>query len=92
MSPLPNSSWIWAIAPPSNVVSLREYLPLGQRVEAFALDRWQNERWIEFATGTSIGHRRLMRTDQVTSTRLRLRITQAAVCPAISEVALYVEP
>ena len=41
-----------------NVVGLREYLPLGQRVEAFALDAWQDGRWREFATGTSIGSRR----------------------------------
>jgi alpha-L-fucosidase len=75
-----------------NVVSLREYLPLGQRIEAFALDRWQDGRWVEFAQGTSIGNRRLIRTDRVTSSRIRLRITQAAVCPALSELALYVEP
>jgi alpha-L-fucosidase len=36
-----------------NVVNLREYLPLGQRIEAFALDQWKDGRWQEFATGTS---------------------------------------
>jgi alpha-L-fucosidase len=34
-----------------NVISLREYLPLGQRVDAFALDRWQEGKWTEFAPG-----------------------------------------
>jgi len=32
-----------------NVIRLREYLPLGQRVEAFGLDQWQDGKWAEFA-------------------------------------------
>lgn len=75
-----------------NVVSLREYLPLGQRIEAFALDQWQDGRWMEFARATSIGHRRLLRTEPITTDKVRLRITQAPVCPALSEFALYAEP
>jgi alpha-L-fucosidase len=75
-----------------NVVSLREYLPLGQRIEAFALDRWDEGKWVEFATGTSIGNHRLVRTDYVTTPQVRLRITQSPVGPALAEVGLYAEP
>jgi len=75
-----------------NVISLREYLPLGQRVDGFALDRWRDGEWTEFAKGTSIGSRRLIRTSRVTTEKLRLRITGASVCPAISEVGVFAEP
>jgi alpha-L-fucosidase len=75
-----------------NVVRLREYLPLGQRVEAFVLDIWKDGKWQEFATGTSIGNCKLVRGKPVTTTKVRLRITQAPVCPAISELALFAEP
>ena len=75
-----------------NVVSLREYLPLGQRVDAFALDEWKDGEWTEFAHGTSIGARRLVRGAYITTNKVRLRITGAPVCPAISEVGLYAEP
>jgi alpha-L-fucosidase len=75
-----------------NVVRLREYLPLGQRVEAFALDVWKDNKWQEFARGTSIGNCKLVRGKPVTTSKVRLRITQAPVCPAISEVALFAEP
>jgi len=75
-----------------NVASLREYLPLGQRVDAFALDRWQDGKWLEFANGTSIGNRRLLRFDPVTTDKVRLRITKAAASPALSEFGLYAEP
>ena len=75
-----------------NVVSLREYLPLGQRVEAFALDQWKDGQWVELATGTSIGNRRLIRGDYVTTEKVRLRITHAPVSPALKEVGFFAEP
>lgn len=75
-----------------NVVDLREHLPLGQRIEAIALDTWQDGQWSEFAKATSIGNRRLIRTAPVTTPKLRLRITQAAACPALSEFGVYAEP
>ena len=74
-----------------NIVSLREFLPLGQRVEAFALDRWQEGQWVQFAAGTSIGSHRLIRGEPVTTDKVRLRITQAPVCPALSEIGLFSE-
>jgi alpha-L-fucosidase len=48
--------------------------------------------WREFARGTAIGGRRLWRREDVTTTRVRLRITRAPVCPAVSEIALHREP
>jgi len=75
-----------------HVVRVREYLPLGQRIEAVALDQWQNGVWVEFASATSIGNGRLIRGPRVTTSRVRLRVTQAPVCPAISEVGLFAEP
>jgi alpha-L-fucosidase len=75
-----------------NVVSLREHLPLGQRVEDWALDAWIEGKWVEFAAGKAIGSRRLWRGGDVTTDKVRLRIVKAPVCPAITEFALYCEP
>jgi alpha-L-fucosidase len=75
-----------------NVVRLREYLPLGQRVEAVALDQWRDGRWQEFAAATSIGSCRLLRTKPLTTSKLRLRVTQAAVSPALAELSVFSEP
>ena len=71
--------------------ALREYLPLGQRIEAFALDAWKAGQWVEFAHGTSIGNHRLLRSEPVTTDKVRLRITQSPVCPALTEFGLYAE-
>ena len=75
-----------------NVVRVREYLPLGQRLEAIKIDKWENAQWVEFAGATSVGNCRLIRGPRITTTRVRLRVTQAPVCPAISEVGLFAEP
>jgi len=75
-----------------SVIRLREYLPLGQRVEGFAVDVWRDRKWIEVATGTSIGNCRLVRVQPVTTSKVRLRITRSPVCPAISELGLFLEP
>lgn len=75
-----------------NVVDLREHLPLGQRVEAFAVDAWKDGAWKEIARGTSIGNRRLLRVASVETSRVRLRVVQASACPAIAEIGLHAEP
>ena len=72
-----------------NIVSLREFLPLGQRIEAFALDQWQNGQWVQFAAGTGVGSHRQVRGGFITTSKGRLRITQAPVCPAIAEFGLF---
>ena len=74
-----------------NIVSLREYLPLGQRIDRFGLDSWQANGWKEFASGTSIGNRRLVRVSPITTSKIRFRIVKAPVCPAISEIGLHLE-
>jgi alpha-L-fucosidase len=72
-----------------NVLEVREYLPLGQRVEQFAFDIWQDEAWKQVYLGTGIGNCRLARLPEIYTNAVRLRITQSPVCPAISTLGLY---
>ncbi len=76
-----------------SVVSLRENIVLGQRIEEFGLDQWVDGAWKEFGKGTSIGNRRLIRlSGKLFTDRVRLRIGKASASPALSEVGLYAEP
>ncbi|WP_443945442.1 alpha-L-fucosidase [Pedobacter sp. AW1-32] len=73
-----------------DVVSLREYIPLGQRIEGFTMEIWKNNRWESIYEGTSIGARRLVKLDvPVTSSKVKLSITKSPVCLTLSEFGLY---
>jgi alpha-L-fucosidase len=75
-----------------NLVRLREDIRLGQRVEAFAVDVWKDGQWSPFGEGTSIGSCRILRSNNpVSAARVRLRITQSPVAPAIAEFGLFAE-
>jgi alpha-L-fucosidase len=76
-----------------NVIRLREDIKLGQRIEGVAIDIWQNNAWQQLATATSIGANRLIRLPQnVTASKVRLRVTKSPVCIALSDFGLFKEP
>ncbi|MDR2850209.1 MAG: alpha-L-fucosidase [Verrucomicrobiota bacterium] len=75
-----------------NVVRLRENIKLGHRVDAFAVDAWQDGGWREYAAGQSIGACRLFRGPKVKTDRVRLRVTRASACPCISDFGLFLMP
>jgi alpha-L-fucosidase len=75
-----------------NVIRLRENIKLGQRIEEVAIDAWQNGKWEEVAKATSIGGNRLIRLqNDVSASKVRLRITKSRVCIALSDFGLYKE-
>jgi alpha-L-fucosidase len=76
-----------------NVIRLRENIKLGQRIEAFEVEAFLDNRWQKIAAATSIGANRLIRLPQtVTARRVRLRIIKSPVCIALSDFGLYKEP
>ena len=75
-----------------NRVRLQEHIPLGQRIEGFAVDARADGAWREIATGTTIGPRRILRTPTVTADAIRLRITASRACPTLSTLELYLAP
>jgi len=72
-----------------NLVRLEEYLPLGQRLNHWVLERREEDRWVEFARGTSIGATRIWTGDPVTTAKLRIRFPEPNAAPAIRHVAVY---
>lgn len=76
-----------------NRVMAQEYIALGQRVKAWSVEIWENGTYREVATGTTIGHKRiLVLPANVTTTKVRINIQDAKACPVISEVQLYKAP
>lgn len=72
-----------------NVLLLQENIRIGQRVEKFVLEYWDNNQWIKVVEGTTIGFKRLLEFPSVTASKVRLRIESARLQPAIAEIGLY---
>jgi alpha-L-fucosidase len=75
------------------VIGVAEDIRYGQRVDAFAVDRWNAGNWEPLVSATSIGPRRFLRLDKpATATRLRLRVTQASASPVLCQFSAFAEP
>jgi len=74
-----------------NIISLREYLPLGQRIDNITVETFNGKEWQPFDQATSIGACRLLRGQPVETSKIRIT-TSGPVCPALSEVGVYLEP
>jgi len=75
-----------------NVAELAEYIKIGQRIAQFVLEVPDGAGWKEFARGTTVGYKRLLRFDTVTASKVRLRILDSRVCPTLSGFGLYLAP
>ncbi len=75
-----------------NVAMLQEYIKMGQRVEEFYLEAWNGKEWKPLSRSTTIGYKRLLRFNEVTTQKVRVRITQSRARPTISEFGLYLAP
>ncbi len=72
-----------------NVIDIREYLPLGQRIDEVVVEIETPSGWQSIATVQSIGNRRLVRYPTPNVTAVRLRITQSSATPALSAFGVY---
>ena len=75
-----------------DVVLLQEEIRLGQQVEEFRLEAWDGKAWRLFAVGTTIGYKRLLRFEEVTTDRIRLTIVRSRTSPTLSACGLYKLP
>lgn len=69
-----------------------EYIALGQRVKAFTVEVWEGNAFKEVARETTIGHKRILRLPNITTSRVRINILDAKACPVLTEVQLFKAP
>ncbi len=70
----------------------QEYIPLGQRVKKFSIEALIGDEWKEIDTQTTIGYKRILRFNNVTTSKLRFNILDAKGCPVISNIEIYHAP
>lgn len=79
-------------------VMLQEYIRLGQRIKGFTIETSKdNTFWTPFATGTTVGYKRIMAKDDNTESYgegqkaryVRINITDSKECPLIHTISVY---
>lgn len=60
-----------------------------ERVEQHAVDAWIDNQWKEIATATNIGYKRILRFPEVTTNKIRLRVLESRLDPAISHISAH---
>ncbi len=81
---------VWEQEQEVKYVLLQEYIQLGQRVKAFAIEAWDGAEWKEVGAGTTIGYKRILRLDEpVKTNKLKVTIKDSKACLVLSNLEVY---
>lgn len=72
-----------------NNLLLEEHIAVGQRVSRFSLEAWQNGQWVPVTDGRTVGRKRALPFSEITTARVRLRISESRANPALRFVGLF---
>lgn len=78
-----------------NRILLQEYIPLGQRVKSFTIEYEDNGKWSKIPTTdsmTTIGYKRIIRFNNVTTEKIRISINEAKGSLTINNIEAYCAP
>ena len=76
----------------NRVVLQEQIADHSQRIAKFAVDANVDGRWRQIAEGTTVGYKRICRTETVATDKVRIRVLDSRVCPTISGFGLYLQP
>ena len=75
-----------------NRVLLQEYIPLGQRVEKFHIEvEDENGNWRTIAKESTIGYKRIVLTETVTTKKVRIVIDQSRASIVLNRIGLFMD-
>lgn len=72
-----------------DVVSIEEYIKLGQRISDFTVEVHTANGWQEFGDGHTIGAKRLIRNTPVSADQIRINITGSQAVPLIENIGVF---
>ncbi len=75
-----------------NRLMIQEYIPLGQRVKSFVVEYKEKDQWLPIKLNeetTTIGYKRLLRFETITSKGIRIRIIDSRGPLCINNVGVY---
>jgi alpha-L-fucosidase len=76
-----------------NVIMFQEQIRYySQRIAKFAVDVHKDGQWQQVAKGQTVGYKKICRTKDVKTNKLRIRIQDARLSPTIANLALFHAP
>ncbi|MDR2697421.1 MAG: alpha-L-fucosidase [Holophagales bacterium] len=75
-----------------DVVSVQEYIPLGQRISQYKVEVFSNGLWEPFGNPDqqqTIGYKALVRNSAVTASKVRVTITASQAVPVVNSIGVY---
>lgn len=73
-----------------NRIMLQEAIAThSERVEKHAVDAWVDNEWREIAVASNIGYKRILRFPEVTTSKIRVRVLESRLSPAISHISAH---
>ena len=70
-------------------ISIQEFIKLGQRVKSFEVEIWQGDNWVNVASCTTIGYKRIIALENAETSKIRINITDAKAAIVISNLEIY---
>ncbi|QKZ14584.1 alpha-L-fucosidase [Spirosoma sp. KUDC1026] len=70
-------------------MSIQENIENGQHIASGRVEYWADGAWKELATFTTVGYKRLLRFPTITTSRLRVTVTEANGPVQLAEVGAY---
>jgi alpha-L-fucosidase len=70
-------------------IVLQEFIQLGQRIKSFRVEVWQDGHWEKVGEGTTVGHKRILAIQPVTTKKVKLIFEDAKACLVVSAVEVF---
>jgi len=72
-----------------DILSLQEYIPKGQRISKFDISIKKDGNWKTIADETTVGYKRILSFDEVTTDQIQIRFKETLATPIINNIELY---
>lgn len=72
-----------------DIIRVSEYIPLGQRISSWKTEVEVFGKWIEFATGQTIGYQRAMKGQLMPVSKIRFTVNTSLAVPLINSIEAF---
>jgi alpha-L-fucosidase len=53
------------------------------------VEAWIDNQWKQIAAATTMGYKRILKTNEINTNKIRVTVLEAKACPVISNIEIY---